>query len=91
MTELSPVSHVSPCDDSIKHGSIGLLLPNLECKVSVYNARITDLLIWNDKNNCTAEESQKRHEDICDDHDSDEIRSDNGDGDGDGNENANYS
>ena len=56
MTELSPVSHVSPCDDSIKHGSIGLLLPNLECKVSVYIARITDLLIY-DKNNGNAEES----------------------------------
>ena len=46
MTELSPVSHVSPCDDNIKHGSIGLLLPNLECKVSVYIVRISDLLIY---------------------------------------------
>ena len=45
MTELSPVSHVSPCDDNIKHGSIGLLLPNLECKVSLYIVRISDLLI----------------------------------------------
>ena len=59
MTELSPVSHVSPCDDSIKHGSVRLLLPNLECKVSVYIARITDLLIWNDKNNGIA--MQKNH------------------------------
>ena len=34
MTELSPVSHATPCDDNIKYGSIGILLPNLECKVS---------------------------------------------------------
>ena len=34
MTELSPVSHATPCDDNIKYGSIGILLSNLECKVS---------------------------------------------------------
>lgn len=33
MTELSPVCHVTPFDN-IKYGSVGVLLPNLECKVS---------------------------------------------------------
>ena len=33
MTELSPVCHVTPFDN-IKFGSVGALLPNLECKVS---------------------------------------------------------
>ncbi|XP_029207684.2 surfactin synthase subunit 1-like [Acropora millepora] len=32
MTELSPVSHATPCDQ-VKYGSVGVLLPNLECKV----------------------------------------------------------
>ncbi|KAJ7379780.1 hypothetical protein OS493_012526 [Desmophyllum pertusum] len=32
MTELSPVCHVTPFDN-IKYGSVGVLLPNLECKV----------------------------------------------------------
>lgn len=32
MTELSPVSHATPCDN-VKYGSVGILLPNLECKV----------------------------------------------------------
>lgn len=33
MTELSPVCHVTPFDN-IKYGSVGVLLPNLKCKVS---------------------------------------------------------
>ena len=37
MTELSPVCHVSPFDN-IKYGSVGVLLPNLECKVSTMSA-----------------------------------------------------
>jgi len=37
MTELSPVSHATPCDQ-VKYGSVGVLLPNLECKVSIYDS-----------------------------------------------------
>ena len=32
MTECTTISHMTPSVDS-KHGSIGVLLPNLECKV----------------------------------------------------------
>lgn len=38
MTELSPVCHVTPFDN-IKYGSVGVLLPNLECKVSTIPAQ----------------------------------------------------
>jgi len=32
MTEITGMSHMTPSVD-IKHGSVGVLLPNLECKV----------------------------------------------------------
>ena len=32
MTEITGMSHMTPSDDP-KHGSVGVLLPNLECKV----------------------------------------------------------
>ena len=32
MTELSPVCHMTPAGND-KHGSVGVLLPNLRCKV----------------------------------------------------------
>ncbi|KAJ7379778.1 hypothetical protein OS493_012524 [Desmophyllum pertusum] len=32
MTELSPVCHMTPAENN-KHGSVGVLLPNLRCKV----------------------------------------------------------
>ena len=34
MTELSGASHCTPFEGKTKSGSVGLLLPNLECKVS---------------------------------------------------------
>ncbi|XP_015755198.1 PREDICTED: 4-coumarate--CoA ligase-like [Acropora digitifera] len=42
MTELSPVSHATPCDQ-VKYGSVGVLLPNLECKVPP--AELENLLV----------------------------------------------
>ena len=33
MTEVAGASHVTPIEGKTKHGSVGLLLPNLECKV----------------------------------------------------------
>jgi len=35
MTELSGACHITPFEGETKSGSVGLLLPNLECKVSV--------------------------------------------------------
>ena len=32
MTEITGLSHVTPSVDT-KHGSVGVVLPNLECKV----------------------------------------------------------
>ena len=43
MTELSPVCHVTPFD-KIKYGSVGVLLPNLECKVSTTRAEKNNLI-----------------------------------------------
>ena len=43
MTELSPVCHVTPFDN-IKYGSVGVLLPNLECKVSTMQAEENNLI-----------------------------------------------
>ena len=34
MTEVAGASHVIPTEGKAKHGSVGLLVPNLECKVS---------------------------------------------------------
>ena len=34
MTELSPVCHMTPAGND-KHGSVGVLLPNLRCKVKL--------------------------------------------------------
>lgn len=46
MTELSPTSHVTPFD-KIKNGSAGMLLPNLECKVSVAPKKAKKKLLMN--------------------------------------------
>ena len=35
MTELSGASHCTPAEGKTKFGSVGLLLPNLQCKVSL--------------------------------------------------------
>ena len=35
MTELSPVCHMTPAENN-KHGSVGVLLPNLRCKVRLH-------------------------------------------------------
>lgn len=43
MTELSPVCHVTPFDN-IKYGSVGVLLPNLECKVSTMPAQENNVI-----------------------------------------------
>lgn len=46
MTELSPTSHVTPFD-KIKNGSAGMLLPNLECKVSAAPKKAKKKLLMN--------------------------------------------
>ena len=38
MTELSPVCHMTPFSGG-KHGSVGVLLPGLECKVRFIETR----------------------------------------------------
>ena len=38
MTELSPVCHMTPFSGG-KHGSVGVLLPGLECKVRLIETR----------------------------------------------------
>ena len=45
MTELSPVCHVTPFDN-IKYGSVGVLLPNLECKVSAMPAQEKNVISY---------------------------------------------
>lgn len=39
MTEITGMSHMTPSVDP-KHGSVGVLLPNLECKVRWWNLRV---------------------------------------------------
>lgn len=39
MTEITGMSHVTPPVDT-KHGSVGVLLPNLECKVQWWTRRV---------------------------------------------------
>ena len=39
MTEITGMSHMTPSVD-IKHGSVGMLLPNLECKVQWWTLRV---------------------------------------------------
>ena len=39
MTEITGMSHMTPSDDP-KHGSVGVLLPNLECKVQWWSPKV---------------------------------------------------
>ena len=45
MTELSPVCHMTPFENN-KLGSVGMLLPNLRCKVRVGSSIDTSFCDW---------------------------------------------
>ena len=45
MTEIAGASHATPSEGKIKYGSVGLLLPNLECKVCYKFYSFTLLLV----------------------------------------------
>ena len=56
MTELSPVCHMTPFENN-KHGSVGLLLPNLRCKVRVeihMNKEIPLRCNWHKRSHATS-------------------------------------
>ena len=44
MTELSSASHATPLDN-IKYGSVGILLPNLECKVKRCDKKVVIMIV----------------------------------------------
>ena len=43
MTELCGASHCTPAEGKTKFGSVGLLLPNLQCKVSSSIASLREI------------------------------------------------